>query len=222
MGRFTRTVVAVCLGWLVVFGGQASAAGGREDDPSRMVAAGSDGVMSAIVVDRVCEKARAKSGVFGQCGALTAGGASAGTIATAEQLAADGDLVSADGVKLSASVETTPTGTIWTRTWWQETRGLYYINWWEKHTGRIYYHTGHVWSTAGAHGFTGRHNCDQGGGIGYDVKVTDCFTERLSTNQIVEWDYWKVYVFFEGFPISASHNMHATAFGSGNIYYYWG
>lgn len=130
--------------------------------------------------------------------------------------------MNADGVKLSASIESTPTGTIWTRTWWPETRGLYYINWWEKRTGRIYYHTGHVWSTAGAHGYTGNHTCDQGGGIGYDVRVTSCFTERLSTNQINEWDYWKVYVFFQGFPISASHNMHATAYGSGNIYFYWG
>ena len=181
-----------------------------------------DGVISSVVADRVCEKARARSGEHGLCGAAITGGATAGTIATDEQLVADGDLVSADGVKLSAYIETTPTGTIWTRTWWQEARGLYYFNWWEKHTGRIYWHTGHVWSTVGAHGFTGRHNCDQGGGIGYDIKVTDCFTERLSTNHINEWDYWKVYVFFEGFPISESHNMHASAYGSGNIYFYWG
>jgi hypothetical protein len=217
MGRFIRTAVTVCLGCLVVFVGSA-AAGGREGAPSRMVAAGTDGVVSAVVADQVCEKARGRTGERGPCGAEMVGGASAGTIATATQLVADGDLLSADGVRLSQVAATT---TIYTRTWWQETRGLYYINWWEKHSGRIYYHTGHVWSTTTNHGYTGNHNCDQGGGIGYDVKVTSCFTETRSADLISEWDYWKVYVFFQGFPISASHNMHANAYGSGNIYFYW-
>jgi hypothetical protein len=224
MVRLTRTMMTLVLGCLIMFGGSASAGGGREDDPGRMVAADSDGIVSAVVPDQVCERARGRSGDRGPCAAQVVGSATAATVATPQQLLADGNLVSSSGRKLSefASPMTTPTGTIWTRTWWQEARGLYYFNWWEKHTGRIYWHTGHVWSTVGAHGFTGRHNCDQGGGIGYDIKVTSCFTERLSTNQIVEWDYWKVYVFFEGFPISASHNMHATAYGSGNIYFYWG
>ena len=90
----------------------------------------------------------------------------------------------------------------------------------EAHRADLLAHRRHP-RLVGAHGYTGRHNCDQGGGIGYDIKVTSCFTERLATNHINEWDLWKVYVFFEGFPISASHDMHASAWGSGNIYFYW-
>jgi hypothetical protein len=232
MGRFTRTAVAIGFACLVVLGGSAAAGGpgGPEEPNGLMVAANANGVVSAVIQDKVCEEARGKSGERGPCASEVVGGATAATFATAEQVTADGNLVSADGIKLSTYLEsiragkgptTTPTGTIWTRTWWQEARGLYYINWWEKHTGRIYWHTGHVWSTAGAHGYTGRHTCDQGGGIGYDVRVTACFTERLTTNHINEWDYWKVYVFFQGFPISASHDMRASAWGSGNIYFYW-
>jgi hypothetical protein len=220
MGRFTRIAVATGVACVFVVSGSAAAGGPPEEPPGLSIAADAEGVVSSVVADVVCEKARARSGARGPCGARLAGGATAGKAATEAQLAGNGNLVSGGGIRLAAYMRTTPTGTIWTRTWWQEKRGLYYINWWEKHTGRIYWHSGHVWSTAGAHGYTGRHNCDQGGGIGYDIRVTSCFTERLSTNSIVEWDYWKVYVFFEGFPISASHSMHANAYGSGNIYFH--
>ena len=221
MGRFARVATAISVVGLVVLGGAAAAP--PEEPPGLSIAANASGSVSAVVADSVCEQARGRSGERGPCAAEATAGATAAMAATPAQLKADGDLVSASGRKLAAYIETTPVGTIWTRTWWQETRGLYYINWWEKHTGRIYWHTGgtHVWSTGGAHGYTGRHTCDQGGGIAYDIRVTSCFTERLATNHINEWDYWKVYVFFQGFPISASHNMHASAWGSGNIYFYW-
>lgn len=117
MGRFIRTAVTVCLGCLVVFVGSA-AAGGREGAPSRMVAAGTDGVVSAVGADQACEKARGRTGERGPCSAEMVGGASAGMIATATQHIAD-------GVRL---FQVAATITIYTRTWWQETRGLYYIN----------------------------------------------------------------------------------------------
>lgn len=221
MGRYARTAALLSLWCLAVLAVPAAAAP-PEDSTPQMVAAQEAGSFSELAPDRVCEKARAKSKVRGACAMELAAGATALEAASAEQLAADADLVSADGIRLGDyTPSSTPTGTIWTRTWWQEARGLYYINWWEKHSGRIYWHDGHVWSTTGAHGYTGWHVCDQGGGIGYDIKVTSCFTERLTTNHINEWDFWKVYVFFEGFPISASHDMRASAWGSGNIYFYW-
>lgn len=221
MGRYARTAATISLLCITVLAGPAAAAPPEESSPA-MVAAESSGSFAELAPDRICEKARAKSKERGACAMELAAGADAPEAASAEQLAADADLVSAEGIRLGDYViESTPTGTIWTKTWWQEARGLYYINWWEKHTGRIYWHSGHVWSTSGAHGYTGRHNCDQGGGIGYDIRVTACFTERTSENHINEWDYWKVYVFFQGFPISASHNMRASAYGSGNIYFYW-
>ncbi|MHB1244667.1 MAG: hypothetical protein ACYC1P_14900 [Gaiellaceae bacterium] len=222
MGRHARTAALLslwCLAVLAVLAVPAAAAT-PEDATSGMIAAQAGGSFAELAPDRICEKARARSKERGPCAVELAAGATAPEAASAEQLAADADLVGADGIRLG---DYTPagTGTIWTRTWWQEARGLYYINWWEKHTGRIYWNSGHVWSTVGAHGYTGRHNCDQGGGIGYDIKVTACFTERLSENNINEWDYWKVYVFFQGFPISASYTMRASAWGSGNIYFYW-
>lgn len=112
--------------------------------------------------------------------------------------------------------------TIYTRGWWQEARGLYYINWWEKHSGRIYWHGGHVWSTTSSHGRLGNHLCDQGGGIGYDVRVTNCYTHRMRLDAITEWDLYKVYVFIQGFPLSTTHSMHANAYSAGgNIYFHW-
>jgi hypothetical protein len=219
MNRFARIAVTAGLACLVAGGGSA-AAGPGDEPPGRMIAANAAAVVSERVPDAVCEQARAKSRERGPCAAEFVFAATAAAVATPAQLAGDGDLVSSGGRRLLDYVKTTPTGTIWTRTWSQEKRGLYYVNWWEKHSGRIYWHSGHVWSTGGTHGFTGNHTCDQGGGIGYDVRVTSCFTERISTNQINEWDYWKVYVFFQGFPISASHNMRIAAYGSGNIYGY--
>jgi hypothetical protein len=176
------------------------------------------GTVTAKTTDATCQAARAATGEAGSCAAQMTGSVGARTAATKTQLVADGDLVSADGTRL-ADVAASGS-TIYTRTWWEEKRGLYYINWWEKHTGRIYWHSGHVWSTVGAHGYTGNHQCDQGGGLGYDIRVTNCFTERRDVTFISEWDYWKVYVLYKGFPLSASHNMHANGHSSGNIYFY--
>lgn len=220
MRRVTRIVVALGATVLFVLGGPAAAEEG--EPPGRGIPADVEATLSFVVPDAVCETARGRSGERGPCAARIAAGASAARPATPSELKAAGRLRSGGGISLASFIKTTPVGTIWTRTWWQEARGLYYINWWEKHSGRIYYHGGnHVWSTTSAHGYKGFHVCDQGGGIGYDIKVTSCFTERLTTSHINEWDYWKVYVFFEGFPISASHDMRASAWGSGNIYFYW-
>ena len=67
MVRLTRTMMTLVLGCLIMFGGSASAGGGREDDPGRMVAADSDGIVSAVVPDQVCERARGRSGDRGPC-----------------------------------------------------------------------------------------------------------------------------------------------------------
>lgn len=227
--RIRRSFTAACIGLaasLAALGSPASADTLQEateqeatESMGLSIASDSSGTGSWNVADPICEEARAISGESGPCVATVVAGASGKMAAPPEQLVADGDLVSADGVKLS-DVAANSSFTIWTRTWWQQRRGLYYINWWEKHTGRIYYHRGHVWSTTANHGYRGNHICDQGGGIGYDIRVTSCSTEVRGATKISEWDYFKVYVMFKGFPLSASHNMHINAYSSGNIYFH--
>ena len=84
MVRLTRTTMTLFLGCLIMFGGSASAGGGREDDPGRMVAADSDGIVSAVVPDQVCEKARGRSGERGPCAAQA--GVTSGAIVGGEAL----------------------------------------------------------------------------------------------------------------------------------------
>ncbi|AMM19081.1 hypothetical protein AX769_01690 [Frondihabitans sp. PAMC 28766] len=107
--------------------------------------------------------------------------------------------------------------TIWTRTWSQEIRGLYYINWLEKHTGRIYYDGSRVWSTTSTSGYKGSHTCNQGFGIGYSVKVTRCSTEKIGAGSLREWDYFQVHVIAHNIPIYVSHSMRAAFNGPGSI-----
>lgn len=152
--------------------------------------------------------------------------ASTPTIATAAQIAADGNLVNSEGVTLAEAAATT-TAAIYIRTWYQTMSGLFWITWWEKHNGRIYYQPGvnaGVWSTTSRYGYLGYHHCGLGGGTGFDVQVKYCFTERrydLSWDPISEWDYFKVQAFVRGSPISATHDMHMNAYPSGAIYYHW-
>ncbi|MEO5710881.1 MAG: hypothetical protein ABIQ59_13810 [Nocardioidaceae bacterium] len=112
--------------------------------------------------------------------------------------------------------------TMWTGTWSQTQHGLYYVNWWEKHIGRIFFDKhGQVWSTTKTCGYQGYHNCGLGGGIGYSVVVKNCKTERrydLSGPPIFKWDSYQVHVIYKGIPIYASHNMHVNAYPPGAIY----
>jgi hypothetical protein len=151
--------------------------------------------------------------------------ADAQAVATAAQIAADGALVNSEGVTLAdaAAVNTAP---IYTRTWSELVRGLFYFNWWEKHEGRIYFQpgvVGGVWSTTSRYGYKGWHHCGLGGGIGYTVSVTYCYTERrydLSWYPISEWDKFKVHVLWHGIPIYQSHSIHINAYPGGAIYFH--
>lgn len=167
--------------------------------------------------DALCETARRIDGASGRCAVATTSQSSAGTRvdAAAARAMNDLDLVSSQGQTLGSALAAG--STVWTRTWWQEKRGLYYVNWLEKHTGRIYYDGSQVWSTSSYRGYQGTHVCDQGFGILYDIKVNSCSTERIGTATLKEWDYFRVHVVWKGIPLYSSHNMHMTANRSGTI-----
>ena len=139
-------------------------------------------------------------------------------VATTAQLTTGGALVAADGASLAEAAAAT---TIYTKTWWQEERGLYYVNWWERHIGRIYFdYAGHVWSTTARASYIGYHLCNQGGGVGYSVTVTDCATEQrydLARPAISEWDRYQVHIVAKGIPIYSSHSMHVNAYDNGSV-----
>ncbi|VXB17982.1 hypothetical protein [Aeromicrobium sp. 9AM] len=138
--------------------------------------------------------------------------------ATSTQLATDAKATSTDGTTLAAAAAAR---TIYTRTFEQSQRGLYYINWVEKHIGRVYFDkAGHVWSTTTTYGYKGYHTCDLGSGIGYSIKVTSCSVEKrydLNGPAISLWDRYQVHVVASGIPIYQSHNMHANAYDGGTI-----
>lgn len=172
-------------------------------------------VSTAKGADELCEQARKVSKQRGPCATETTSVVSAAdTVTAAEVDAADLDLVAADGTTLSSALAA---GTIYTRTWWQEKRGLYYVNWLEKHTGRIYWDGARVWSTTLYRGYKGTHVCDQGFGILYDIRVTSCSTENLGYTRLREWDYFRVHVVWQGIPLYASHNMYAQANYNGSM-----
>lgn len=69
-------------------------------------------------------------GALDECRVETTTAAGDARRATAAELAAAGDLVSDDGVRLA---DAATRATISTRTWYQQVRGLYYFNWAERH-----------------------------------------------------------------------------------------
>jgi hypothetical protein len=80
-----------------------------------------------------------------------------------------------------------------------------------------------VWSTTSTSGYKRYHTCNQGGGIGYSVKVTGCTTELrydLSNYAISQWDRFQVHVVYKGVPIYASYNMHPNIYADGGILFY--
>lgn len=172
--------------------------------------------------DPVCAAALSAAGETGTCASQTQSSLGTTSVASSALLAKDANMTAADGTTLAGA---TALGyTIYTRTWSETQHGLYYVNWWEKHIGRIFFDKhGHVWSTTSAYGYRGYHKCGLGGGIGYSVVVKGCSTERrydLSGNPISEWDYYQVHVIYKGIPIYASHNMHVNAYPSGALYFH--
>jgi hypothetical protein len=210
-----RRAAVVVVAGLLGLTGAASAGASEADTAPRGLAVEAVSARSTGT-DALCETARQLDGARGQCAVATTSQSSAGTRVDLASAAAAGDLdlVSSEGQTLRSAVAA---GTVWTRTWWQEKRGLYYVNWLEKHTGRIYYDGSQVWSTSSYRGYKGTHVCDQGYGILYDIKVNSCSTERIGTATLKEWDYFRVHVVWKGIPLYASHNMHMTANRSGTI-----
>lgn len=100
-------------------------------------------------------------------------------------------------------------------------RGLYYYNWVEKHSGKVFYDMIRAWSTTSRNGYLGNHICDRGSGIGYSVSVSQCSTETVNLNSFVkEWDFFKVHVVAKGIPIYRSYDMHTIFYGNGTVFQY--
>jgi hypothetical protein len=170
---------------------------------------------SARESDPLCEQARASAREAGACAAEVETATEAATVVNASEIdPSDLGLTSSDGVTLSAAASA---GKIYSKKWSQTKRGLYYVNWVEKHSGRFYYNGSRVWSTSKTYGLKGTHVCNQGYAIGYSVVVTNCSTDALSSAKLQEWDYFQVHVIVKGFPIYFSHNIHATMTKSGSM-----
>lgn len=176
------------------------------------------GASTTRTTDPICEAIAEAEHESTACAAEVSVEASQPELASASQVAKDARLLSSDGTTLAKAAAVR---TIRTRTWYQTKRGLYYVNWWEKHEGRIYYdNAGHVWSTTATFGLKGYHYCGRGGGIGYSIKVAHCTVEKrydLSRPAISNWDRYQVHVIWKGIPIYASHTMHANAYDNGKI-----
>jgi len=172
-----------------------------------------------IIDDPVCDAALANDSKSTQCSAEMTAAVGKESPATIAQISGNSALVSTSGSLTLA--EAAATRRIYTRTWTQQMRGLYYVNWTEKHSGRIYFDkAGHVWSTTKKYGYKGNHICGQGSGILYSVVVKHCTVENrydLSRPAISQWDYFQVHVIWKGIPIYKSHKMHTNAYDSGKI-----
>ena len=166
--------------------------------------------------DPDCLESRAQTGIEGSCELLVVASVGPVQIATPAQIATDGDLVSADGVRLSDAA-----GTVETRSWQQEARGFYYIDWHEKHMGQIYWNGERVWSTHAYQDYVGNHDCGISNGILYSVDVVACSTKQFP-DHLEEWDYFKVSVIYEGFPAFRTFDMHISSDTAGNMMQYWG
>lgn len=166
--------------------------------------------------DPLCLGSRAQTGIEGNCELEVVASVGAVQIATPAQIAGDGELVSADGVRLSDAA-----GTVQTRSWQQEARGFYYIDWHEKHIGQIYWNGERVWSTHTFQDYVGNHDCGISNGILYSVDVVACSTKQFP-DHLEEWDYFKVSVIYEGFPAFRTFDMHISSDTAGNIMQHWG
>jgi hypothetical protein len=118
----------------------------------------------------------------------------------------------------SGGAQLAATSALQCSTWWQAIKsgaGL----WQEKHTGKYCWNGKDVWIWAKG----GYHRCDQGYGIGYDIKVTACSEEKVAYAKTYfrqNWDYFKVYFMYQGFPVNAAYNMHANVWPNGIVTYH--
>lgn len=222
--RSRRAGIAGLIGVLAVALGPEAAVARSDAEshgPTLTIEADQATTVRAAGHDVICEQARSRSGVSGPCRSEHVGSASRTRLATRAMVQRFGELRAADGTRLAVAARSCP---IYYRDWSQTQRGLYYVNWWEKHKGRYFFNQcGRVWSTTYTLGYKGYHRCDLGGSFGYSISIKSCFTERrydLANNPISEWDFYKVHVAWNGFPMSVSQDMHVNAYPSGALYFH--
>lgn len=170
--------------------------------------------VTTTVEDRVCLKARKRTHIEGKCVAEQLQGVSAARPITSAELKKYGNLKSANGVTVA---EASRAGIVYIRGWYQEQRGLYYVNWKERHEGKFLFNGSTAW-VDNAYGYVGGyHNCGLGYGFGYDVEVKVCAAYNQQTYTVDNYDAYRVHVVFRGIPIYVTHSMHAYTRGNGTV-----
>jgi hypothetical protein len=186
-----------------------------------------EGYSSTVNRESMCQKKRRVYEEPGKCARKRISTVSSSSRVTNDSALAErhGDLVSADGVTLQEGIHGE---TIWTRTWTEEARGLYYFNWHEKHSGRFYFDgEDRVWVTGSASfsdRYQGYHHCNLGSAFGYSLDTVECSENRIHITSsywgIQNWDIYKVSAAFKGSPFSDTKDMHVNVYPSGNMYFY--
>lgn len=141
-------------------------------------------------------------------------------VATAADLATDGDLVAVGGGPTLA--ERAADGPVYYRTWYQSASVPPF--WKEQHEAKMYYDLTYVWVTVVYRGYQGYHSCDINSGIGFTINVTEFRVwggEPKTGGPLEAWDRYKVSFVTNGIPVYGSHAMYATLYPSGNVYFHW-
>lgn len=216
----TRTALAVAAILLLCVAPGASAAE-RTDPRAAATTNPADGTTSFQVTSGTADDAACvqmhridKAPVLpGECAIIMTGGTEPSAL-TGRDLAAHGtDQARGGGPQLATAAYPLQCGT-----WWQSIKSGAGV-WEEKHTGKYCWNGTDVWIWAKG----GYHYCDQGYGIGYDIKVTACSEEKVAYSNTYfrqNWDYFKVYFMYQGFPVNAAYNMHANVWPNGNVTYH--
>lgn len=143
-------------------------------------------------------------------------------VATAADLAVDGDLAATGGGPTLAEAAAQGSS-IYYRSWSQTMSAIVPFLWNEKHEGKYYWDKTYVWATVTYRGYQGYHHCNIGSGIGFIVQVFECHVwggEPKTGGDLEQWDRFKVSAVSNGVPVWTNHAMHTNIYPSGNIYWH--
>jgi hypothetical protein len=141
-------------------------------------------------------------------------------VTSAADLGKDASLVGSNGQTLSQALATA--ATIYYRTWSQRMESLLWgIAWNETHKGLFYFNGSAVWISS-RYGWdtSGYHRCDYNSGFGFSISVKSCWkTGDPSWGTMTNGDQFVVSALYNGFPISATHEMRVCMNPAGSV---WG
>jgi hypothetical protein len=109
----------------------------------------------------------------------------------------------------------------WCKDWWSEMRGLYYYNWKERAEGTFCW----VEGPSAPDIYRNTFRCGYSSGIGYDVRVEDCWKVRRTGDTTYGWwisvyDKFRVSAVAEGLPLHWTYQFHVNLHPSGVMKYY--